>query len=301
MSVTLNQLHSFLAVMRNGSVRAAAEELVVTPPSVSSAVSALAEELGVALFERDGRGVRPTAAGIAFEPYAADVIGLLGNGQRAAREAAKQARHVLRIAAVTTAAESFVPGLMHAFALRHPDVGLTLRVGNRDRVMAHLLGHESDVAFTGRPPEDDRIEAEAIGPNELVLITAPDDPMTRRRGVKAAELAGYTWLLREPGSGTRAVNEDFLAGGDLHVPTLALGSNGAIRQAARAGLGISFVSYAAVADDIAAGLVGTIDVRPRPAQRDWHMLRSRVGPRRDLVDDFCAFVRETGVAGPPEG
>ena len=63
MSVTLTQLRSFLAVVRTGSVTAAADELVVTQPSVSAAITALAREVGTPLLERDGRGVRPTPAG----------------------------------------------------------------------------------------------------------------------------------------------------------------------------------------------------------------------------------------------
>ena len=75
MAVTLTQLVAFLTVVRRGSVTAAAEELVVTQPSVSAAVSALERELGVRLTERAGRTVRPTAAGEAYAPYAATCSG----------------------------------------------------------------------------------------------------------------------------------------------------------------------------------------------------------------------------------
>ena len=68
--------------------------------------------------------MRPTPAGDAFAPYAADVIGLLEKGRQAAREAVAASERVLRIAAVTTAAESFVPRLMQAFSARHPEVRL---------------------------------------------------------------------------------------------------------------------------------------------------------------------------------
>ena len=163
-SVTLTQLRSFLAVVRAGSVTAAADELVVTQPSVSAALAALARELDAPLFDRDGRGLRLTAAGEAFAPYAADVVGLLDQGAVAVREASAAAASVLRIAAVTTAAESFVPGLMHAFAAERPGTRLTLAVGNRDQVFAGLLGHASDVAFAGRPPEDDRLTDARLPP-----------------------------------------------------------------------------------------------------------------------------------------
>ena len=85
MAITFTQLRSFLAVLETGSVTAAAEELYVTQPSVSAAVSALSKELGVELTNRMGRTVEPSAAGEAFAPYAADVIGLLDQGARAAR------------------------------------------------------------------------------------------------------------------------------------------------------------------------------------------------------------------------
>ena len=99
MAVTLNQLSSFLAVAREGSVSAAAEKLYVTQPSISAAVSALSKELGVELTERVGRGVGLTAAGTAFRPYAADVLGLIDQGKKAAREAADVSMRSLRIVA----------------------------------------------------------------------------------------------------------------------------------------------------------------------------------------------------------
>lgn len=291
MSVTLTQLRSFLAVVRTGSVTAAADELVVTQPSISAAVTALAGELGTPLLERDGRGIRPTAGGTAFAPYAADVIGLLDEGRRAAQEAADPAERTLRIAAVTTAAESFVPELMHRFRTLRPDIGLTLSVGNRGQVWELVLQHDVDVGFGGRPPRDGRLEAHAFRDNALVLIAAADDPLAGGGPVAFDDLRGRPWLLREPGSGTRAVNEEFLAGAALDAPTLTVGSNGAIKQAARAGLGISFVSLDAVAAEVEAGLLGAIDVTPGPVLRQWHVIRSRVGPARPIVDEFVAFVR----------
>jgi DNA-binding transcriptional LysR family regulator len=107
-----------------------------------------------------------------------------------------------------------------------------------------------------------------------------------------ADLDGRAWLLREPGSGTRTANEEFLADHGLDARTLTLGSNGAIKQAARAGLGISFVSRDAVAAELEAGLVGAIDVAGGPEPHHWHMLRLAVGPARPLVDEFVDFVAQ---------
>lgn len=291
MAITVTQLTAFLAVLRGGSVTSAADELLVTQPSVSAAVAALGRELQCDLFERSGRGIRPTEAGAAFAPYAADVIGLLEQGRQSAREAADIAARRLRIAAVTTAAESFVPPLMRAFSQEHPDVELTLDVGNRLQVLERVLDHSVDVAVSGRPPADGRLVAEPLMDNEIVCITAPDDEATGERSVDAARLAGRAWLLREPGSGTRVLNEQFLADHSLEPDTLTLGSNGAIKQAARARLGISLLSRAAVEAELAAGLLGEIRLRDALPPRPWFVLRSAVGPVRPPVDAFIAFVR----------
>ena len=293
MAITLTQLTSFLAVVRGGSITAAADALVVTQPSVSAALAALHRELGVELLERAGRSVRLSAAGEAFAPYAADVVGLLEEGRDAARGAAQGAECRLRIAAVTTAAESFVPPLMKAFVGRRDGLELVLDVGNRAAVLEAVLDHRADVAIAGQPPTDGRLEALPLMDNEIVLVTAPDDPLAGTAPASAGQLHGRAWLLREKASGTRALNERYLAAAGLEPSTLTLGSNGAIKQAARAGLGVSLISRAAVQVELESGWLETIALVQPPATRRWWVLRSAVGPIRPAVIDFMDFASQT--------
>ncbi|HEY6775911.1 MAG TPA: LysR family transcriptional regulator [Thermoleophilaceae bacterium] len=290
MAITLTQLRSFLAVLETGSVTGAAEELYVTQPSVSAAVSALSKELGVELTNRIGRSVEPTAAGEVFAPYAAHVIGLLDQGARAANEAAGAAARELRIAAVTTAAEHIVPQLVQEFSAFHPELTLTLDVGNRQRVFRELASHTADVAIGGRPPTGGQLSGEPFLDNPILLITAPGDPLARRRSVPVGELGMRPWLLREPGSGTRTMTEEFLARHELSPRMLTMGSNGAIKQAARAGLGVSLQSRAATALELKHGLLGTISLREPLPKREWFVLWPSVGPLREPVREFRDFV-----------
>ncbi len=261
MAVTLTQLVAFLTVVRRGSVTAAAEELVVTQPSVSAAVSALERELGVTLTERAGRTLRPTAAGRAYASYAADVLGLLDEGRRAALEIASPEPHTLRISAVTTAGEHLVPQLIQAFRERRPELEISLDVGNRELVFRRVLEHEVDVAVTGRIPDDDRLSGHDFADNEFVLVTAPGDELARRRWVAVEELAARSWLVREEGSGTRTLCLEYLAGREIEPVVMTLGSNGAIKQAARAGLGVALQSRAAVELELELGRLATISPR----------------------------------------
>jgi LysR family transcriptional regulator, low CO2-responsive transcriptional regulator len=294
MAVTVTQLRSFLAVVRTGSVTAAAEELVVSQPSVSAAVTALTRELGVELTERVGRNIRPSPAGTVFASYAADVVGLLDQGARAAREAADRAAAELRIGAVTTAGEHIAPQLMQAFAALHPEVTLTVDVGNRERVFERLRAHRSDIAIGGRPP-DDGLAAQGFLDNPIVIVTAADDPLAKGRRVRVEQLGARPWLLREEGSGTRAMTEEFLAAHGLHPPIRTLGSNGAIKQAARAGLGVSLQSRLATHLEVELGLLATIPVDVPLPRRQWYVIRPAHGPLRPAVEQFVSFVH-TGEA-----
>jgi DNA-binding transcriptional LysR family regulator len=295
MAITLNQLQSFLAVAREGSVSGAAEKLYVTQPSISAAVSALSRELEVDLTERVGRGIGLTAAGEAFRPYAADVLGLIEQGKQAAREAADSSMRSLRLVAVATAAEYVVPALLRSFHRLHPEINLSLEVANRASVFERVLEHEVDVAIAGRPPDDERIAGLAFLKNELALIVAPDDALAGGRPVKPEQLADRVWLMREHGSGTRQLVAEFLADHDLRPQTLTLGSNGAIKEAVRLGLGVSLQSRVAVEHELRASTLGEVTVRGGLPRRQWYALHSATVPPRPAVEQFLQFAN--GPAG----
>ncbi|HVW45761.1 MAG TPA: LysR substrate-binding domain-containing protein, partial [Solirubrobacterales bacterium] len=172
----------------------------------------------------------------------------------------------------------------------HPETELSLVVGNYEDVVERVRTHRDDIAFSGRPPEDERLVAEPVMDNEIVCITAADDPLAQGGPVATAALAERAWLLRERGSGTRALNERFLADRGLAPRTLMLGSNGAIKQAARAGVGVSLLSRAAVEAELKSSLLGEIALSDGPEVRPWFLLRSAVGPARPAVEAFAAFV-----------
>lgn len=274
--MTLGQLRTFLAVAATGSVRMAAERLVVTQPAVSAALASIQQEVGVALVAREGRGLRLTEAGEAFAGYARRALGLLDEGVVAAGGAAEPERGRLRLAAVTSAGEHVAPSLLASFLGRYPDVEVSLEVGNRRRVWDLLAHHEADFAVGGRPPGS--ATTLATRPHQLVVVSIRRPGSSRGRGRRAvrrvtrADLARATWLLREPGSGSRATAEELLGQLDLGPRVLTLGSNGAIVESVRIGLGITLVSRDAVDEHLAAGDLEEWRHGPLPLDRDWHLV-----------------------------
>jgi len=269
--VTVAQLTTFLAVVETGSVRAAAAQLVVSESAVSAAVSALGRHLGVALLEREGRGVRSTPAGLSFAPYARRVLGLLIEGAAAARAGLDPAVGTVRIAAVTTAAEQVLPDLLAAFRTDYPAVEVRLQVADNRSVWAAFDSHEVDVVLAGRPPET-LADAHTRGfrANRLLAVGAPGT---------AVDLPSSTWLIREAGSGTRATLEALLQARDLHPPLLHMGSSGAVVAGSVAGLGLALVAEDAVRLHLETGaLVEVPAFADQSLHRPWHLVTHQEYP-----------------------
>jgi DNA-binding transcriptional LysR family regulator len=296
--MTLVQIRTFLTVAETGSVRAAAERLVVTESAVSSSVSALQRTLGFRLLTPDGRGIRITPAGQTYAAYARRALGLLGEARAAAAGDTDPGRGELRIAAITTVAEQILPRLLSRFRVRYPHVGAHLEVGNRERVRALLDNHEVDLIIGSTPQGGPRLPAtttHATRPYELVVVGPQSarahqaEPWASRR----SWLAEQTWLLREHGSGTRTLSHALLATLELAPRVLTLGSNGAVREAVVSDLGVSLISRDEITRELTAGELAEITTPATPLQREW-CLASR---RSRLPATAALFVRQLLVEG----
>ena len=271
--ITVTQLRAFIEVAEAGSVRVAAERLVVSQPAVSASLSALQREVGVPLVAREGRGLRITPAGTAFARYARRILGLLEEAKVAAAGQLHPDRGRVRLAAVTTVGEHVLPTFLASFRARYPAAEVMLEVGNRSRVWGLLEHREVDMAIGGRPPAGGRFVTLATKPNVRVGVTAGDSPAGRRQRPKllaVEQLAREVWLVREPGSGTRATTDDLLGRLGISPPILTLGSNGAIRESVRVRLGITVMSRDAVARELADGSLREWRCPGLPLDRAWH-------------------------------
>jgi LysR family transcriptional regulator, low CO2-responsive transcriptional regulator len=269
--MTLTQLRTFLAVVEAGSVRLAAERLIVSQPAVSGAVARIERELGVELFTREGRGLRATAAGAAFAESVRAGLALVDHGVRAARSNDDPGRGTVCITAVTTAAEGLLLPLLAGFRAEHPGATVTVQVGNRTSVWEALRDHDADLVVAGRPPSWLRAQVLGRTDNRLVVV-GPPGVRARTRHEARAVLAETTWLLREEGSGTRQSTDELLAQLDLDPSRMILGSNGAVAQAVAAGFGVALISLDAVATHLAAGELQLIDCPGTPLDRPWHLV-----------------------------
>jgi DNA-binding transcriptional LysR family regulator len=258
-----SQLRAFASVVEHGSLRAAADALGVTPAAVSSSLASLQRAVGVPLLERDGRGVRLTAAGTSF---AADVrrMAALASGAVASAHAAMQTSGPpLRIAAVSAACDAFLGDLLAHFMSRVPDAPVELEVVRRDALWPLIEQRRADIAFAEVPPRHPTLALLAIRRNEYVVAAA-----TARRYDKAA-LARSLWLVREAGSGTRATTDEFLREFGISPRTRTIGSAAAIVRCVAQGVGVSLLPRDAIAADVRARRIQVVRTPFTPRPRPW--------------------------------
>jgi DNA-binding transcriptional LysR family regulator len=294
---TAARLQAFAAVADAGSVRAAAQRLVVTDSAVSAAIAALGREVGVPLLEREGRGLRLTTAGRTYAGYARTILGLHDEALAAARGDTDPEHGRVRVAAVTTAGEHVLPALLAEFLAAHPGVDLRLEVGTSEQVGERLGTHRADLAIAGRPPQQlPGAAVHAVRPNTLLVVASPAT-------ADSFELGRTRWLLREAGSGTRTTCEALLAGWEVDPPRLTLGSNGAVVAGAAAGLGVTLVSRDAVARQLADGALVAVRAPGTPLRRPWHAVTA--GPEQAstalLIDHLLRSADRGGWRPPRPG
>ncbi len=271
--VTLKQLRALDEVVRSGTITGAAQALSVTPPAISMQIRQLEETTGLPLLDRTNSGLRPTDAGRTVLDTAHRCEAAL-QSCGAALQALKDGSGGRVSVGVVSTAKYFAPRALAAFAQAHPDVEMSLTVGNRSETIKALHDYELDIAVMGRPPKDFDIEEVAIGDHPHVIVAPPDHPLAREKDIPITSLEDENFLMREEGSGTRNLTHRLFARVRL-APRIGMEitSNETIKQAVMAGLGIALISAHTVAAELGAGRIVVLDVYGLPAMRKWFVVR----------------------------
>ena len=269
---TLRQLEVFEAIARLGSFTRAAEALFLTQPTVSMQIKKLTQAVGMPLFEQVGKKVYLTDAGRALQVFTRELLDHFARFEMTLADMKGLKRGTLRLAVVTTA-KYFAPRLLGPFCQQYPGVDVSLQVSNREQMLERLAGNHDDLYILGQPPEGLDVVAEPFLDNPLVVLAPASHPLAGKKKVPLARLAAEPFLVREPGSGTRAATERLFAAHGLAMKVrMELGSNEAIKQAVVGGLGVSVLSEHTLVLDAPVGQLAVLDVVGFPIKRQWYVV-----------------------------
>ncbi|WP_313454210.1 LysR family transcriptional regulator [Brevundimonas sp.] len=283
--MTLERLRIFVAVAERDHVTAAARALNLTQSAVSNALAALEAEHQVRLFDRVGRGVALNATGRAFLPEAKAVLARAAAAEAALADLSALRRGRLAVFASQTIASYWLPRRLVDFHTAHPGVELDVQIGNTREVAQAVLNGAAEIGLVEGVVDAPALTQVQVGSDRLAVVVTPDHPWAFAKRLSAGDLIESSWVLREPGSGTRssleaALREAGVNPADLPV-AMTLPANEAVLAAAEAGAGATALSESVARASVAAGRLVrapfSLPERPFRLLRHSDRYRSRAG------------------------
>ncbi|MEQ1773941.1 MAG: LysR family transcriptional regulator [Burkholderiales bacterium] len=288
---TLPQLSVFEAVTRLGSFTRAAEELYMAQPTVSVQIKKLTETIGLPVLEQVGKSVRLTPVGRELQAACSEIFSTMARFEQKVADMRGMQTGSLHIA-TSTVAKYFATRSLASFLKVHPGIDAKMHVGHRQSLLHRIADNTDDLYLMMNPPSGDEVVSLRLLPNPITVFAHADHPLAGEKNIPFSRLAQEPLLVREPGSGTRMTTDRlFRERGLAPSIRMELGSNEAIRESIRSGLGISILSRHAIGDEVESGLV-TLDVEGFPVESYWHVVYP-VGKQLSFVaQTFLDFVRK---------
>ena len=236
------QLRSFHAVAQRLSFTAAARELGVSQPTITTQVKSLEEEFGVELFVRRGRRIELTETGGGL----LDITRRLFADEKEAADYLNETRGLrtghLRVGAV---GPYHVTDMLAAFNARHPGLYVSVTVGNSRDTLRDLLDYRTDVAVLAHVDPDPRLVAIPYRRHRVIAFCPADHPFAQRRSIRLRDIESQRLIVREAGSTTRRAFEQAMREASVRPRiVMEIGSRESIREAVAKGIGMGVVSEA---------------------------------------------------------
>lgn len=290
----IKQLEIFVRIVEARSFSKAADALSITQPTASGHMQALEEDLGITLLDRLGREVVPTKAGKLLYGYARKILSLRDEASQALHQLMGHMKGELTIGGSNIPGEYLLPGIIHLFRAEYPEIRLILKIGDTSEIVSAVLGDECELGIVGYNSGEKKLDYRAFGKDELVIVSAPDFHLKKLPAMTAKDLANIPFVMRERGSGSRMTIEKGLLemGIDPAVINIAaeMGSTGAVKQAVKAGLGVTILSSMAVAEDLRYKTLKVIPLREKKLIRDLYIITRHSKTLSPLGQAFLDFL-----------
>jgi DNA-binding transcriptional LysR family regulator len=287
MKYSLRQLEIFVAISRTDSVSRAAEALSLSQSATSTALSEFERQFDLQLFDRVGKSLRINEAGQQLLPRAVELL-----------DRAKEIENLmhghagfghLKIGATLTVGNYLATILVARFLQEHPESRIQLQVHNTSTIVQQIANHELDLGLIEGDCHHPDIEVQPWIADELVIFSAPNHPLAKRKKISLEQLLGESWILREKGSGTRATFDRAFQNYHAQLKIrLELEHTEAIKRAVESGLGIGCISKLALKDAFRRGSLVPVATPNLEFGRFfyflWHKQKYQTAGMREFLD-----------------
>ena len=293
----LDQLHTFLEIVRLKSFSKAAQSCFRTQPAVSAQVRQLEQDLGAPLFERLGTKIALTPAGRIFADYAEQILELRKRAQDTISELERTPRGELVIAANEATCIYVLPRVFYEYKKLFPNVEIVVDRSYGARVVEAVVDNQADFGLTQLPVKEKRLQVVKIHSDEIKLIVPPSHPFARKKEVLATELIGEPVLLPKTGTTRNRLSAWLEAVEDEISVSMELDSTEMIKRFVMAGLCVSFVAATHCIEEVAAGKLAAISLGPDAIVRQVALIYRRDKALSKAALGFIEVVSEYALGG----
>lgn len=295
MRYTLRQLEVFLATARHESVSRAAEDLALSQSAVSGSLRDLETQFDVVLFDRIGKRLRLSEFGRELRASAEDVLARARELEQALGGSSVRGR--LRVGATLTIGNYLAVPMIAAFRERYPETDVQLEVANTASIAARVADYSLDMGLVEGEFNQPDLSLQPWRGDELCVFAAPGHPVLSQGALDDAALAAQSWILREPGSGTRQAFDRAMHGilATMDI-VLELQHTEAIKRAVEAGMGLGCLSRISLEDAFRRGSLVPVPVQGRDLHRQLGILLHRDKYQGPALRAWLGLCREAGEA-----
>ncbi|HUV15321.1 MAG TPA: LysR family transcriptional regulator [Pelolinea sp.] len=283
-------MKSFCKVVELCSFKLAAESLNLSQPTVSMQVKSLEEEYGVQLLHRESRKILPTEDGQLVYKNFLRIISLYELSRQIIHKNQNNFLGSLLIGASSGPAEYPIPLILGKFKQEHPQVTITLQVGDSIEIIEKVASQSIEMGFVGTKRRDGNLLFEPYLEDNLVLVAAKDHPAAQNSHINFEDLLTIPLILQQPGSGATINLQDALSKVNLKQSDLKihleLGLQDSVKSAVLAGFGATIISELGVKKELEAGLMRKIEINGLDLMREIYICTNRTIPLSNLAGVF---------------
>jgi DNA-binding transcriptional LysR family regulator len=285
----IHRFKIFTSVFRCKSFSKASKELNLTQPTVSNHIKILEEEFELKLFERLGKTIIATKQAEVLYGHAMEIIDSADIMKEAISEVRRDPTGRLIIGASTVPGEYLLPRMMHGFRERYPAVSFDVEISDSRRIIEGVSRHKLLMGIAGTKLPHDHIKYTPFIEDELIVISSPS--FLKKRRLTLDDFVKLPMVIREEGSGTRKEIEKLLDNKGISIDDINIasiyGSTAAVKQAVKAGVGISIVSRFTVDDELKYKILEEIKLTDIEMKRRFYLVTHR---KRSLPRLYAAFM-----------
>lgn len=288
----IHKLRVFTSVFKNRSFSKASEALHLTQPTISNHIKALEDEFACKLFDRMGRTIIPTKEAEVLYGKATEIIEKADALKEALGQLKKETTGELVIGASTIPGVYLMPRIMKEFQKKFPAISFQILIADSGGVIDSISRHELLLGIVGAKLGNDQIDYTPFVEDELIVVSAP--LKTEKSSITLKELVALPMVYREEGSGTRREVEKFLESEGISFDHMKIagifGSTDAVKQAVKAGLGVSILSKFSVADELEHKLLEEIKLTDIHMKRNFYIVTHKKRTLTRLYDLFLKHI-----------